>query len=110
VGKFYSIFRNAEKITQGEIYTIKDITSTEYTLVDSLPKLFDIQCELATYKNTFVSNRQGEFVNKNYREIWGEVLTGWQKLNFNEKLKKFNKMMSNELNVFIYFKDPTFFK
>lgn len=38
--KFYSIFRNSQLIPEGQAVQIKDLTSTEIKLVDSLDKIF----------------------------------------------------------------------
>jgi|NOAtaT_6_FD_contig_121_203972_length_3904_multi_3_in_0_out_0_3 hypothetical protein len=44
--KFYSIFRSNMQVPEEETLVIKDLTSTEFQLVDSVSKLFHIQKEL----------------------------------------------------------------
>lgn len=103
-GKYYSILRNSQVYPQGDVFKVSDITSTEFTLVDSAQKLFDIMVELSKFCGLQSSSSQED----NLDEKWS-FLVGWQKLTDKEKLKKFNEMMSHELNVFLYFKDKQFF-
>jgi hypothetical protein len=44
--KFYSIFRGEQKLMKGETAAIKDLTSTEFQLVDSVSKLYRLLKEL----------------------------------------------------------------
>ena len=95
----FSINRLTENIPKGEKIQIKDLTSTEIQVIDSLSKLFDIQKNLALSRNSGAA--------QNY-EKW-EFLRSWEGLTQDEKLKKYDKFASHELNIFLYFKDRQFF-
>ena len=96
--KFYSIFRNSEIVPKSKNFIVNDITSTEYAIIDSIPGLFDLQSDLARFNGTYSS----------YQEKWA-FLKRWSELTQDEKLLKFNDLMCHELNIYIYFKDRTFF-
>ena len=40
--KFYSIFRNAQRVNEKEEFVVKDFTSTEISVVDTLSKVYDL--------------------------------------------------------------------
>ncbi|KAL4493494.1 hypothetical protein ABPG72_007502 [Tetrahymena utriculariae] len=103
-GRYYSIFRNTETILKGKQCTIDDITSTEFSIIDSLNKVFDFQIELSRFAGTFTDNTSC----KSFTEEW-EFLKKWDTLSTSEKNQKYNNNLSHELNFFLYLKDKPFF-
>jgi len=95
---FYSIARGSETAEKGQVLKIKDLTSTEIQVIDSIPKLFEV------LKQLYVSNGNDE---KQVSQ-W-EFLKEWNQRTFAEKLDKYDEFASNELNIFLYFKDKAFF-
>lgn len=93
---FYSIFRNSAYLQKSDLFSINDITSTEFQFIDSLEKLFNFQKELIGFSN-----------DKNY-SVW-KFLTKWPSLTVDQKNKKYNKHMCHEFNLFLYFKDQAYF-
>ncbi|KAL4445666.1 hypothetical protein ABPG74_006217 [Tetrahymena malaccensis] len=104
-GKYYSIFRSTETIMKGKQCTIDDITSTEFSIIDSLNKVFDFQIELSRFAGTFTDNSSS----KSFTEEW-EFLKKWDTLSTSEKNQKYNNNLSHELNFFLYMKDKPFFE
>jgi hypothetical protein len=100
--KFFSIFRNTSNLLKGQKIKINDLTSTELQIVDTLEKIFKLQKEL----------RKCDFLSENENGIdldkWC-FITRWKSLSFEEKQKKYDEFAGHELNLFIFFKDPTFF-
>ncbi|EAS03079.2 hypothetical protein TTHERM_00444610 (macronuclear) [Tetrahymena thermophila SB210] len=103
-GKYYSIFRNTETIMKGKQCIIDDITSTEFSIIDSLNKVFDFQIELSRFAGTFTDSTSS----KSFTEEW-EFLKKWDSLSTSEKNQKYNNNLSHELNFFLYLKDKPYF-
>ncbi len=96
---FYTIFRGTSIIRSTETYALKDFTSTEFKIVDSISKLFDaLESILLSQNSDLESLREWKF------------LINWDKLSFDEKMKKYDKFSSHELNLFIFMKDRYFFE
>eukprot|EP00331_Platyophrya_macrostoma_P031109 CAMPEP_0176438502 /NCGR_PEP_ID=MMETSP0127-20121128/19324_1 /TAXON_ID=938130 /ORGANISM="Platyophrya macrostoma, Strain WH" /LENGTH=1497 /DNA_ID=CAMNT_0017822469 /DNA_START=43 /DNA_END=4532 /DNA_ORIENTATION=+ len=100
--KFYSIARGSALIQKGKSLEIKDLTSTEIQVVDSLQKLFEVEKQLRACHGS--DNEEGRSF-----EYW-KFLKNWSTLSLEEKLDEYDKNASHELNVFIYFRDQEFFK
>jgi hypothetical protein len=98
---FYSINRGSHNLSKGEKVIVKDITSNDFQVVDSVQKLFDIQKALILCNGS--DNENGGY------NFWS-FIRDWGTFSEEEKLKKYDKFACHELNVFIYFKDPSFFK
>mmetsp|Transcript_1911 Transcript_1911/g.1806 ORF Transcript_1911/g.1806 Transcript_1911/m.1806 type:complete len:960 (+) Transcript_1911:1173-4052(+) len=84
-------------IYSGENFTIGDISSTTYEIIDSVDKLYRLQKELIKTNGSRVSYDSWDFLGR------------WHTLPYAKKLELYDKYMSHELNLFIYKKDPTFF-
>ena len=98
-GSFFSANRfNIVLANEGERANIDDLENTEYTLISNPIELFDYL--------KLLSLDHG--VNGVELEKW-RFLTNWLDFDYNQKLVKYVKFQSHELNVFIYFKDPDFF-
>ncbi|KRX08037.1 hypothetical protein PPERSA_06215 [Pseudocohnilembus persalinus] len=99
MNKFYSIFRFSEKKWAGKKFDIEDITSTEFSMIDSLQKLADLISELGQFNRV-----------NNQNSARFKVLKGWQKMSPQEKLSNYNEYQSMDFNFFVYIKDPEFFE
>lgn len=97
---FYSINRGSSKVSKGKKVEIKDLTSTDIQVVDSVSKLFEIQKALILIDNSDSENGGYDFWN---------FVKEWHTFSTDDKLKKYDKFASHELNIFIYLRDPTFF-
>ena len=100
--KYFSIFRNTTSVTNGEVFKVDDLTSTELQMIDSLEKLFSVQKELRKSDNASSSENGKEY------EDW-KFLTRWNSLDIEEKLKKYDEYSSHEMNIFLFFKDRAYF-
>ena len=94
--KQFSEMRTTKCIFKNESYIFEDYASAETQKVDSLEKVLTIQMELLKNKIKLPPN-----VKK---------LTHWNSLAQSQKNQIFSEICSNELNLFIYKKDPTYFK
>lgn len=97
VDKFYNEVRNAENSKKDEKLIIDDITSTDYIIIDSLEKVKTVQVEI----------RKSKYLNITSNDL--NFLLRWDSLSEDEKLKKYNRYICHETNLFIYFKDREFF-
>jgi hypothetical protein len=95
--KYYNEMRNTVLLHQSDSHIIDDITSTEYLLVDSLEKVHQVQQEIRRMTGQIDIN---DF----------DFLKTWHTLNEEDKNKKYSKFMCHEVNLFLYFKDPDYFK
>ena len=95
---FYSIARGSETAEKGQILKIKDLTSTEIQVIDSISKLFEVLKQLHAS-----GGQDGQSI-----ATW-EFLKDWNQKTFAEKLDKYDEFASNEMNIFLYFKDKEFF-
>jgi len=96
----FAINRASKGVHNGEKVQIKDLTSTEIQIIDSLPRLVDIQ------KNLVLS---GPNAHVSYKFEQWDWIKAWKELSKGEKLTKYDKFASHELNLFVYFKDREFF-
>jgi hypothetical protein len=78
---------------EGEKYEIKDITSTEYILVDSIDKVKKVSEDLC-------SGTLGKDL---------DFLLDWERFSESEKHRKYNEFQCHEMNLFLYFKDYDYF-
>lgn len=97
VEKYYNEVRNCDKVQNGQTVTIEDITSTEHMIIDSLDKVFKVQTEIARILGKSKLDEDLEFLLK------------WNTFEEEEKNKKYSKFCCHEVNLFLYFKDPTYF-
>ena len=79
---------------KGDVFNIADQTSTKYKILDSIGKVFGIVEQLADSESGL--------------KEW-QFLRNWGTFTLEEKHKKYEKFISHELNVFLYFKDPDYF-
>mmetsp|Transcript_20411 Transcript_20411/g.17739 ORF Transcript_20411/g.17739 Transcript_20411/m.17739 type:complete len:374 (+) Transcript_20411:1012-2133(+) len=98
--KFYSTNRATQTMQKGDNYIIKDMTSTDMNVVDSIAKLFDVQKVLKLSQGSDSENGGYDF--------WS-FLRDWNTLPIEDKLKNYDKFASHEVNIFLYFKDRAFF-
>ena len=99
---FYSIFRNSSQLKVDESFKIEDITSTEIQVIDSIPKLFNLQKELRQGLGRDDENNEGY-------NFWA-FLKDWYSLDILEKHKKYDKYACHEVNLFLYFRDFPYFE
>ena len=97
----FSVSRVSTNVTKDQTFQVKDLTSTDIQIIDSLPRLFDIQKNLALSSNNPANS-------ETYSRTW-EFLREWATLEHQQKLKKYDEFASHELNVFVFFKDQKFF-
>jgi hypothetical protein len=95
--KNYSECRGAINVAKHETLTIKDLTSTEVMLVDSLDRVAAIQKKLA------VGSSKAYCADFDFLSEWGTYSN-------DEKNAKYSKFFCHELNMYIKYKDPTYFK
>mmetsp|Transcript_24071 Transcript_24071/g.21117 ORF Transcript_24071/g.21117 Transcript_24071/m.21117 type:complete len:394 (+) Transcript_24071:484-1665(+) len=98
---FYSQSRKTTQLLAGNKIEIKDMTSTELKIIDSVPKLFDIQKALRLSNGKDNENGQGY-------DFW-KYLKRWDNLSEREKIQKYDEFASHELNMYIYVRDQPFF-
>ena len=98
VDKYYNEVRNCDRVQLAETVTIDDITSTEHVIIDSIDKVKKVQDEVARLLGKAKCNADLEFLIK------------WNTFSDEEKNKKYSNFCSHEVNLFIYFKDHTYFK
>ena len=94
-GYIYSYSREVNFVNANKKVTVDNISSTQISLVTSLKELFEAY-------QTLVFNGHQIF------QEWTFLYT-WNSLAPMEKLKKYDKFASHELNLFLYFKDNEFF-
>ena len=95
--KFYNETRNSSLLEKSNSTVIEDITSTNYLIIDSLEKVSQVQDEIVK-----IAGQGGGIQNFNF-------LLNWHSLTTEEKSKKYSGFMSNEINLFLYFKDREYF-
>jgi hypothetical protein len=95
--KTYNQVRNVINLKEGDRHKIKDITSVDYIIIDSLEKTKNIQLEIARMDGY---------------EIRPDLLflTTWDKLSYEEQIKKYTSYLCHETHVFLYFRDRPFFE
>ena len=95
--KHFNEVRKVLNFKSGEKHKIKDVTSADYTIIDTLEKVKNIQLEIAK---------------TDHHSICPDLffLISWHKLSFDEKLKKYTLYISHETHLFLYFKDKQFFE
>eukprot|EP00831_Metopus_contortus_P049965 TRINITY_DN4170_c0_g1_i2.p1 TRINITY_DN4170_c0_g1~~TRINITY_DN4170_c0_g1_i2.p1 ORF type:complete len:420 (+),score=104.22 TRINITY_DN4170_c0_g1_i2:144-1403(+) len=98
--KNYSEVRVATGILKNETHLIDDIASTNFAIINSLAEVYNIMKQSGKEGNGSLSDHSKEF----------EFLTNWKKLSEEEKHNNYAKYSSHELHLFLYFKDPAFFK
>jgi hypothetical protein len=79
-------------------FVIEDITSTEHIVIDSLDKVKKVQDEVRKIHSLQPAMSDVLFLLK------------WNSFSEEEKDKKYNKYVSHEVNVFLYFKDREYFQ
>ncbi|CAD8194852.1 unnamed protein product [Paramecium octaurelia] len=99
--KFYSTFRSTKQIAPKIPYQIQDISSTEIFILDNLNVLFRIQKELMKIGNKKLIAEDEKFINQ---------LLKWNQESIQSQHKFYNQHQCDELNLFLYFKDPAYFE
>lgn len=79
---------------------INDISTTEMTIIDTWPSLFNIQKELIKCKGT--DDKHGGYI------FWS-FLNEWGNFNMERKMEKYDEFASHEMNLFLYFKGNQLF-
>lgn len=94
--KTYNEVRNVINLGEGEKHKIRDMTSVDYNIIDSLDKTKNIQLEIAKMDGF---------------NICPDLLflTSWDKLSYDEQIKKYTSYLCHETHLFLYFKDRSFF-
>lgn len=78
----------------GARFTLNDLATARFEIYDSLTKAFHLLLTLSNNDNTL---KQFEFILK------------WDSMSMEDKLEKYGKFASHELNFFVYKKDKKFF-
>lgn len=91
--------RSTIKILKDEENFIEDISSTEVQLVDDLSKIHEILSEI----------RKHQGVSSTGFEVFDFVLR-WHTLSTTEKDRYYSDYCCHELNLFVFKKDPVYFK
>ena len=91
--KVYLYDRIAHKISKGEECQIKDLAATELSLVEDVQTLFKMLKLISSNSSL---------------DEW-DFLAKWSTMSPEEQLKKYDKYISHEFNLFAYFKDREFF-
>ncbi|CAD8169655.1 unnamed protein product [Paramecium pentaurelia] len=99
--KFYSTFRSTTHIKPKIPYQIQDISSTEIFILDNLNVLFRIQKELMKIGNNKLIADDEKFINQ---------LLKWNQETIQSQHKFYNQHQCDELNLFLYFKDPAYYE
>ena len=92
--KVYLHERTVHLLQKGSTLTIKDLNNTQMTVVDNISYLLEI-LKLLSGKRTI--------------DEW-DFLKRWQTMDAEEQLKKYDRFISHELNLFAFFKDKEFFE
>jgi hypothetical protein len=99
IEKSYNEVRSTKCLEKYESYMINDIASTDFQLIDSLEKVALVIRILLKLENKEVKHLD-EF----------EKLLKWNTMNEEQKKKMTSRYSSHELNLFVYKKDPEYFK
>jgi hypothetical protein len=91
--KVYLYDRIAHKIAQGETCEIRDLAATELSIVEDTQTLFKMLKLISSNSSL---------------DEW-EFLSKWHTLTPEEQIKKYDKYICHEFNLFAYFKDKEFF-
>ena len=97
--KYYSEIRAVKCIEKFESYLIQDLTSPNLRFIDSLDKILKIIQEIMRLHGTTAEDLD-KF----------EKVINWDLLKEEDKNKMMSKYSSHELHLFIYKKDPNYFK
>jgi hypothetical protein len=95
--KYYNEVRNAEVLKKGSSHIIEDITSTEYLIVNTIEKVEEVQTAILKANGSYVSSDL-------------DFLSSWHTLSEDEKHKKYSQYACHEINLFVFFNDPAYFK
>jgi hypothetical protein len=91
--KVYLYDRIAHKIAEGETCEIRDLAATELSIVEDTQTLFKMM----------------KLISRNSSLDEWDFLGKWNTLTPEEQIKKYDKYISHEFNLFAYFKDKEFF-
>ena len=89
--------RNSLVLRKDESHEIEDITSTNYIMIDSLERILQVQKEMRKATSQYLTDDLS-------------FLIKWGGYSQEEKNKKYSQYVCHEVNLFIYFKDPEYFK
>ena len=95
--KYYNEMRNSLVLRKDESHEIDDITSTNYIMIDSLERVLQVQKEVRKATSQYITDDLS-------------FLIKWGGYTQEEKNKKYSQFVCHEVNLFIYFKDPEYFK
>ncbi|CAK84205.1 unnamed protein product (macronuclear) [Paramecium tetraurelia] len=98
--KCYNISRNSQAFKKGESIYINDVTATQIKIIDSLEKVYR---ELVSLNNNGKNLREKDLLN------W-EFLIKWNLKTLEQKHQLYNEYQSDELNLFLFFKDSPYFE
>ena len=95
--KYYNEMRNSEILRKGDDYGIEDITSTNYIMIDSIERVNQVQKEIRKTIGAYATDDLS-------------FLVKWNTFTHDEKNKKYSQYVCHEVNLFLFFKDPEYFK
>src|SRR5688572_5798706 len=94
LGTCAQIVRNTAALSKNSEFKVDDLTSTELQIIDSIPKLFELQREL------LLCNLKGssdvEHNGLGYR-FW-KFLSDWNSFTQDEKILKYDEFACHEVN------------
>lgn len=93
--KVYMYERRMLPAHTGQKLEVKDLSSSQISIVDDMKSLYEIVLALIGSSHALVE--------------W-EFIVNWGSLTFEEKLIKYDRYNSNEMNLFLCFKDKEFFE
>jgi hypothetical protein len=91
--KVYLYDRIAHKIGKGQGCEVKDLAATELSMVEDVKTLYKML----------------KLISSNPKLDEWDFLGNWHSLSPEDQIKKYDKYISHELNLFAYFKDKEFF-
>lgn len=93
--KVYVYERKMLSATKGQKLKIKDLSSSQMSIIDDMKSLYDILFAI---------------LGPSHELFEWSFITSWDSLSFEEKQIKYDKFISNEMNLFLFFKDRDFFE
>ncbi|CAD8128767.1 unnamed protein product [Paramecium sonneborni] len=98
--KCYTTSRNSQVVKKEESIYINDVTATKMKIIDSLEKV---------YRELISLNKNGKNLRDKDLQNW-EFLIQWNIKTLEQKHQIYDEFQSDELNLFLYFKDSPFFE
>jgi hypothetical protein len=98
--------RGTKALKKGEKTHIEDISSSEFQIIDTQDKLVKV---IDAMKKVGYNNTLNHSNDEQMWTIVEDVILKWHQFSNDEKITKFYKYVSHELNYFIFKRDRAFF-